>query len=127
MRTERFLPIAAVLPIEPAIPGSAKPLLPGHAADVGSAGIVAAPATGTPGANTGVSSLREQLRTHPEQLANLHHTQLDFHIDPDTKEVVVKVINRDSGAVIYQIPNDVALNITRQLVASGHGLLDRTA
>lgn len=42
-------------------------------------------------------------------------TGLDFQRDPDTKRLVVKVVNRTTGEVISQIPPEYILRLAEEL------------
>ncbi|HEX6832053.1 MAG TPA: flagellar protein FlaG [Rudaea sp.] len=54
-------------------------------------------------------------------------TRLDYRVDATTKQVVMRVIDRDSGRVLYQVPDDVALQLARWLDHGAHPLVDLTA
>jgi flagellar protein FlaG len=43
-------------------------------------------------------------------------TQLQFSIDPDLDEVVVSLVDSESGDVIRTIPSDVVLRIAKMIV-----------
>ncbi|HDS1728452.1 flagellar protein FlaG [Pseudomonas putida] len=53
--------------------------------------------------------------------------QLDFSIDDSTGEVVVKVIARQSGEVIRQLPSEVALKLAENLKDANSLLFDTQA
>jgi len=50
--------------------------------------------------------------------------QLDFSIDDSTGQVVVKVIARQSGEVIRQLPSEVALKLAENLKDANSLLFD---
>lgn len=53
--------------------------------------------------------------------------QLDFTIDDSTGQVVVKVIARQSGEVIRQLPSEVALKLAENLKDANSLLFDTQA
>jgi flagellar protein FlaG len=53
--------------------------------------------------------------------------QLDFSIDDSTGQVVVKVIARQSGEVIRQLPSEVALKLAENLKDANSLLFDLKA
>jgi flagellar protein FlaG len=40
---------------------------------------------------------------------------LDFRVDPDSDELVVQVLNRDTGEVIRQIPSEALMELRQKL------------
>lgn len=52
-------------------------------------------------------------------------TSLEFTIDQSTKTTVVKIMDKDSGEVIRQIPSDAALAIAESISEFQKGLLLR--
>lgn len=52
----------------------------------------------------------------------LREVGLQFEVDKDTDKLIVKVIDRTSGEVIRQIPNEDVLRIAK-LMSEGKGLL----
>jgi uncharacterized FlaG/YvyC family protein len=61
-----------------------------------------------------------------DKLLALGTTRLDFQIDPTTQQMVLSILDAESGNVIYKIPSDVALNITKWLDGSGNRLLSES-
>ncbi len=56
-----------------------------------------------------------------ESLA-LREVGLQFEVDKDTDKLIVKVVDRTSGEVIRQIPNEEVVRIAK-LMSDGNGLL----
>lgn len=54
-------------------------------------------------------------------------TSLQFRVDDDVGEVVVSVVDSDSGETIMQIPNEAALSIAKRLAEFGSGLVNQEA
>jgi flagellar protein FlaG len=52
----------------------------------------------------------------------LREVGLQFEVDKDTDKVIVKVVDRVSGEVIRQIPNEDVVRIAK-LMSDGNGLL----
>ncbi|MDQ0085893.1 flagellar protein FlaG [Variovorax boronicumulans] len=52
----------------------------------------------------------------------LREVGLQFEVDKDTDKVIVKVVDRASGEVIRQIPNEDVVRIAK-LMSDGSGLL----
>lgn len=67
--------------------------------------------------------LQQALQTINRKLAN--STALEFSIDESTGRTVVKVMDRDSGELIRQIPSDAALAIAASIDEFHKGLLLR--
>jgi flagellar protein FlaG len=57
----------------------------------------------------------------------LRSVGLRFEVDADTERLVVKVVDRDSGELIRQIPSEEALRIARVLGRAPGLLMDRSA
>ena len=51
------------------------------------------------------------------------NTSLEFTVDQSTKTTVVKIVDKDSGEVIRQIPSDAALAIAESIGEFQKGLL----
>lgn len=69
--------------------------------------------------------LQKQIDTVMAQ-ANVQ-TSLQFRVDDDVGEVVVSVVDSDSGETIMQIPNEAALAIAKRLAEFGSGLVNQEA
>lgn len=67
--------------------------------------------------------LQQALQTINRKLAG--STSLEFRFDEGTKQTVVKVMDKDSGEVIRQIPSDTALAIAESIGEFQKGLLLR--
>ncbi len=61
------------------------------------------------------------MRQVNEALA-LREVGLKFEVDKDTDKVIIKVVDRASGEVIRQIPNEEVVRIAK-LMSDGKGLL----
>jgi flagellar protein FlaG len=68
--------------------------------------------------------LEEIKKATNEVLAQLN-IQLDFTLDKDLHKVVVKVINKETGKVIRQIPPEEMLKIAKRMEEMSGILLDR--
>jgi len=50
-------------------------------------------------------------------------TDMRFDIDPDTRTVVISIIDSASGDVLRSVPNDAALQVAKMIIRlQGHGL-----
>ena len=65
--------------------------------------------------------LQQAVQTINRKLSN--STSLEFSVDQSTKTTVVKVVDKDSGEVIRQIPSDAALAIAESIGEFQKGLL----
>lgn len=65
--------------------------------------------------------VEQAVRQVNESLA-LREVGLQFEVDKETDMVIVKVVDRASGEVIRQIPNEEVVRIAK-LMNDGHGLL----
>jgi flagellar protein FlaG len=54
----------------------------------------------------------EIVREMNEQIQQ-HSTQLEFVIDGDTNDVIVKIVNKESGELVRQIPPEELVNLTK--------------
>jgi flagellar protein FlaG len=54
---------------------------------------------------------------------------VEFHVDSGTGLTVISVVDRATGEVVRQIPEDVVIRIARYLDAElgGHGVIDTSA
>jgi len=67
-----------------------------------------------------LTSVREKLEEISELLnfeMKARSTNLDFQVDKPTNRVVVKVINRDTGDVIREVPSDAILRVSKNIEA----------
>lgn len=67
--------------------------------------------------------LQQALQTINRRLAG--NTSLEFSIDEGTRQTVVKIMDKDSGEVIRQIPSETALAIAESIGEFQKGLLLR--
>jgi flagellar protein FlaG len=65
--------------------------------------------------------VEQAVRQVNESLA-LREVGLQFEVDKDTDKLIVKVVDRASGEVIRQIPNEEVVRIAK-LMSDGKGLL----
>jgi flagellar protein FlaG len=65
--------------------------------------------------------LQQAVQSINRRLAN--STALEFSVDQSTKMTVVKVVDKDSGEIIRQIPSDAALAIAESIGEFQKGLL----
>jgi flagellar protein FlaG len=67
-----------------------------------------------------LTSVREKLEEISELLnfeMKVRSTNLDFQVDEPTNRVVVKVINRDTGNVIREVPSEAILRVSKNIEA----------
>lgn len=57
----------------------------------------------------------EQMVARLNQHAQAAERDLEFSLDEDTGKTVITVLDRNTSEVIRQLPNDVTLNLARQL------------
>jgi flagellar protein FlaG len=89
------------------IKSRAKPASPAQKAADGAIGEKAAGTAGPVRTEAAVHEINEALK--------ILSTRLRFEVDQDSGRVMVKVIDRDSGDVLRQIPSEAALQIARSL------------
>jgi flagellar protein FlaG len=100
-------------------------LLAGRAAGAGAgAGAsAAASAAASEGAVDEATPVQVERAVHEVNAALvLREVGLQFEVDKDTDKLIVKVVDRASGEVIRQIPNEEVVRIAR-LMSEGNGLL----
>lgn len=77
------------------------------------------------------SSLREQLEEATESLTqhfqNQSTSNLQFAVDDDSGELVVRLVDADNGDVLRQIPSEDALKLARNLREGSVQLLEERA
>jgi len=67
-----------------------------------------------------LTSVREKLEEISELLnfeMKARSTNLDFQVDKPTNRVVVKVINRDTGDIIREVPSEAILRVSKNIEA----------
>ena len=67
-----------------------------------------------------LTSVREKLEEISELLnfeMKARSTNLDFQVDEPTNRVVVKVINKDTGDVIREVPSEAILRVSKNIEA----------
>ncbi|MFV3326144.1 flagellar protein FlaG [Pseudomonas sp. NY15372] len=69
----------------------------------------------------------EQAVSAIQEFVKASERQLNFSIDDSTGQVVVKVIARQSGEVIRQLPSEVALKLAQNLKDANSLLFDTQA
>ena len=65
--------------------------------------------------------LQQAVQTINRKLAN--STSLEFSVDESTQQTVVRIVDKDSGELIRQIPSDAALAIAESIGEFQKGLL----
>ena len=70
---------------------------------------------------------REDLQRALDETLQDVQTSLRFRVDDEANRVVVSVVDRGSGDVIYQIPSDVALQIAKRMAELGSGMINESA
>lgn len=111
-------------------PASTAPVAPAIAADAAQAVTAPAAATNSSGAQSSTSGesngqklplerALEEINSQMEAWA----TQLQFEIDPNVHQVVVSVVDAESGEVIRTIPSEAVLRIAKMIVnMQGNGV-----
>lgn len=124
------------MPVNP-LAGAQRPALAaGRAAEAAGAG--AAPSDRTPSATAAVDTPSDAVQqATPTQLRHAVHevnaalqgyaVGLRFEVDADTDKLIVKVVDRDSGEVIRQIPSQETLRIAKMLDRAAGLLLQQRA
>ena len=56
-----------------------------------------------------------------------HRMEAQYSIDEHTKDIIIKIVNADSGEVVRQIPTESALRLVAALRSSAPHLLDEKA
>ncbi len=67
----------------------------------------------------------EEIKKATNQVLEQINIELDFSVDKDLNTVVVKVINKETGKVIRQIPPEEMLKIAKRIEEMTGLLLDR--
>ncbi len=67
----------------------------------------------------------EEIKKATNQVLEQINIELDFSVDKDLNTVVVKVINKETGKVIRQIPPEEMLKIAKRIEEMSGILLDR--
>jgi len=56
-----------------------------------------------------------------------HRMEAQYSIDEHTKDIIIKIVNADSGEVVRQIPTESALRLVAALRTTSPHLLDEKA
>lgn len=70
---------------------------------------------------------REDLQRELDDTLKNVQTSLRFRVDDEADRVVVSVVDRDSGDLIYQIPSEAALQIAKRMAELGSGMINESA
>jgi flagellar protein FlaG len=70
---------------------------------------------------------REDLQRELDDTLRNVQTSLRFRVDDEADRVVVSVVDRESGDLIYQIPSDAALQIAKRMAELGSGMINESA
>ena len=54
-----------------------------------------------------------------------HNIDLSFSTDPDTREVVVKLVDQQTGEAVRQIPSEVSLKLAAQFIKLNKVFVDK--
>jgi len=65
-------------------------------------------------AERSAEEIRRDIEAINEQLTVLNQS-LQFSIDAETRDVVVKIVDKDSGEVVKQIPPEEVMNLRKRL------------
>ncbi len=96
------------------------------AAQVATADLAQAPAKSAQAAERQPVN-RAELQKELDETLTDSQTALQFRVDDDAQRVVVSVVDRESGDVIYQIPTEVALRIAKRIRDAGQGMISESA
>ena len=96
------------------------------AAQVATADLAQAPAKSAQAAERQPVN-RAELQKELDETLKDSQTALQFRVDDDAQRVVVSVVDRESGDVIYQIPTEVALRIAKRIRDAGQGMISESA
>ncbi len=96
------------------------------AAQVATADLAQAPARPTQAGERQPVN-RAELQKELDETLKDSQTALQFRVDDDAQRVVVSVVDRESGDVIYQIPTEVALRIAKRIRDAGQGMISESA
>lgn len=94
---------------------------------------IPAPVSGPPQKAAPQAALEQsnaELRKALEELAqrlDSGRTQLNFRVDQQLNQVVISIVDPDSGAVLRQIPGEEVLRMAQNLQEYLGGLVDETA
>ncbi|HOJ13048.1 MAG TPA: flagellar protein FlaG [Deltaproteobacteria bacterium] len=69
--------------------------------------------------------MKKDIEAINEQLAVLNQS-LQFRIDEESKDVVIRIVDKDSGEVIKQIPPEEIMNLRRRLREMSSLFVERT-
>ncbi len=58
--------------------------------------------------------------------ANLSNRKVDYHVEQDSNEIVVKIRDEKTGEVIKQIPEEEFLRLTNRISDFNKNILDQT-
>jgi flagellar protein FlaG len=95
----------------PAVGGGAKPAAPAGTTDATS---TAAPATATPASTPSRDDVQAAVQKMNSAMLGSSQS-LEFSIDEDSKDLVVKVVDQDTKEVVRQMPSKEALQIARSI------------
>jgi flagellar protein FlaG len=123
---------AAVVPIRPAppvAPQAPRAAVADPATVATPAANSAAPAAAAAEAKPEVVDPRERANRVAAELERLAppNASLRFRIDAESKEVVVSVVDAETGDVLRQIPSEEALAIAKSLAETGSGIVSDKA
>ena len=96
------------------------------AAQVATADLAQAPAKSAQAAERQPVN-RAELQKELDETLKDSQTALQFRVDDDAQRVVVSVVDRESGDVIYQIPTEVALRIAKRIRDADQGMISESA
>ncbi|SDD89658.1 flagellar protein FlaG [Aquimonas voraii] len=69
----------------------------------------------------------ESLQRELDEVMKDVQTALRFRVDDDADQVVVSIVDRESGDVIQQIPSEVSLRIAKRMAELGSGMINESA
>lgn len=90
-------------------------------ARVESAAVAATPAQNTP-KQVSAEELKSAVATINQAMRQSNHS-LEFSVDTDTHQTVVKMVDASTGELIRQFPSEATLAISRNIAQFQQGLL----
>lgn len=97
-------------------------MLAGHPAAKGAAAAVEEPSSPADAAEEATPAQVERAVNEVNAALESRSVGLQFEIDKDTDKVVVKVVDRENGEVIRQIPSEEVLRVAK-VMGKASGLL----
>lgn len=65
--------------------------------------------------SAGVLGNEKSSSDHFEGVAQGNNRKLDYQFNPESQEVVVKIINKETGEIVRQVPQEKALDLAQKI------------